>query len=89
MATTTINVRVDEDLKRRVESIYSELGMNLSTAINVFLRASVRYDGIPFDMRLENPNDETLKAIEMPHRPKLAPDLPYQEQCAGSYLPEG
>ncbi len=64
MATTTINVRVDEDLKRRVESIYSELGMNLSTAINVFLRASVRYDGIPFDMRLENPNDETLQAID-------------------------
>lgn len=63
MATTTINVRVDEDLKRRVESIYSELGMNLSTAINVFLRASVRYDGIPFDMRLENPNDETIAAM--------------------------
>lgn len=63
MATTTINVRVDEDLKRRVESIYSELGMNLSTAINVFLRASVRYDGIPFDMRLENPNSETIAAM--------------------------
>lgn len=63
MATTTINVRVDEDLKRRVESIYSELGMNLSTAINVFLRASVRCDGIPFDMRLENPNSETIAAM--------------------------
>ena len=63
MATTTINVRGDEDLKRRVESICSELGMNLSTAINVFLRASVRYDGIPFDMRLENPNSETIAAM--------------------------
>lgn len=50
--TTNLNVRVDEDLKREAESIFTELGMNLSTAINLFLRSAVRYGGIPFDLRV-------------------------------------
>jgi DNA-damage-inducible protein J len=50
--TTNINVRVDEDLKQRAELIFSELGMTLSTAMNLFLRSSVRYGGIPFDLRI-------------------------------------
>ena len=50
--TTNINVRVDEDIKRQAESIFNELGMNLSTAMNLFLRCAVRYGGIPFDLRV-------------------------------------
>ena len=50
--TTNLNVRVDEDLKRKAEHIFNELGMNLSTAMNLFLRCAVRYGGIPFDLRL-------------------------------------
>jgi len=50
--TTNLNVRVDEDLKRQAESIFSELGMNLSTAMNLFLRSAVRYGGIPFDLKV-------------------------------------
>ena len=52
MATTNINVRVDEDIKRQAESIFSELGMNLSTAMNLFLCSAVRYGGIPFDLKI-------------------------------------
>ena len=51
--TVNLNVRVDENLKRSAESIYNELGMNLTTALNLFLRSSVRYGGIPFDLRIE------------------------------------
>ena len=51
--TVNLNIRVDETLKRRAESIFSELGMNLTTALNLFLRSAVRYGGIPFDLRLE------------------------------------
>ena len=50
--TTNLNVRVDEDLKRKAEYIFNELGMNLSTAMNLFLRSAIRYGGIPFDLRL-------------------------------------
>jgi DNA-damage-inducible protein J len=62
--TTNINVRVDKEIKRKAEAIFSELGLNMSTAMNMFLRYSVRYGGIPFDLRLDIPNEETRAAID-------------------------
>jgi len=62
--TTNLNIRVDEELKRQAEAIFSELGLNMSTAMNMFLRYSVRYGGIPFKLRIEKPNAETLAAID-------------------------
>ena len=56
--TVNINIRVDQDLKQEAEDIYAELGMNLSTAINVFLHASVRAHGLPFNLRLEEAEEE-------------------------------
>ena len=62
--TTNVNIRVDDVLKQKAETLFSELGLNMSTAMNMFLRYSVRYGGIPFDLRLEKPNAETLEAID-------------------------
>lgn len=62
--TTNLNIRVDEELKRKAEAIFSELGINMSTAMNIFLRYSVRYGGIPFELRIERPNAETIAAID-------------------------
>ncbi|HHV15936.1 MAG TPA: type II toxin-antitoxin system RelB/DinJ family antitoxin [Gelria sp.] len=62
--TTNLNIRVDEELKREAEAIFNELGLNMSTAMNIFLRYSVRYGGIPFDLRIEKPNEETRAAID-------------------------
>lgn len=64
MSNTNLNVRLDKDIKKAAEDIYAELGLNMSTAINMFLRASIRKGGIPFDLRLDVPNKETLEAIE-------------------------
>jgi len=64
MATTNLNVRIDADLKKQSEEIFSELGLNMSTALTVFLRQTVRSRGIPFEMRLNIPNEETLAAIQ-------------------------
>jgi addiction module antitoxin, RelB/DinJ family len=64
MATTNLNVRVDAELKKSAEKIFNELGLNMSTALTVFLRQTVRYNGIPFEMRIEVPNEETLQAID-------------------------
>ena len=64
MATTNLNIRTDKEIKEAAEKIYSSLGLNMTTAINMFLRASIRESGIPFDLRLDVPNDETIKAIE-------------------------
>ena len=64
MATTNLNIRTDEEIKEAAEKIYSSLGLNMTTAINMFLRASIRESGIPFDLKLNVPSDETIKAIE-------------------------
>lgn len=61
--TVNFSVRMDSDIKKECESLYSELGINLTTAINVFLRQSLRTGGFPFDVRLNNPNKETIAAM--------------------------
>lgn len=66
MSNVSVNytIRLDVDVKRECEGIYGELGMNLSTAINVFLRKSMKAGGFPFDVRLEDrPNRETTEAL--------------------------
>lgn len=64
MTTTNLNIRTDKDIKEAAEKIYAGLGLNMSTAINMFLRASIRERGIPFDLKLNVPNADTVKAIE-------------------------
>lgn len=63
MATTNISIRMDSDLKVQAEELFSELGMNLSTAFNIFVRQSLREGGIPFEIRMEQPNKETMAAM--------------------------
>lgn len=63
METTSLNIRVDKDVKIAAENIAQALGMNLSTAVNIFLRQMVSHDGMPFDVRLY-PNAETRQALE-------------------------
>ena len=62
-STTNFSVRMDSDIKKQCETLYGELGMNLTTAINVFLRQSLRVGGFPFEVRLEQPNKETVAAM--------------------------
>ena len=61
--TTNFSVRMDSDIKKQCEALYGELGINLTTAINVFLRQSLRAGGFPFEVRLEQPNKETIAAM--------------------------
>ncbi len=61
--TTNFSVRMDSDIKKQCELLYGELGMTLTTAINVFLRQSLRVGGLPFEVRLEQPNKETIAAM--------------------------
>ena len=63
MATTNFSVSLDSDLKKQSEALYGELGVNLTTAINVFLRKSLKVGGFPFDVRNDEPNRETKLAL--------------------------
>lgn len=61
--TMNFSVRMDSDIKKQCEALYGELGINLTTAINVFLRQSLRVGGFPFEVRLDRPNKETIDAM--------------------------
>jgi DNA-damage-inducible protein J len=46
--TTSMNLRIDKDLKKQAETLFAGLGLNMTTAINIFLKQAVREQGIPF-----------------------------------------
>lgn len=61
--TTNISIRMDAELKAQADEFFGELGMNLSTAFNIFVRQSLREGRIPFDVSLNRPNKETIAAM--------------------------
>ncbi len=63
MESTNLNIRVDKAVKSAAESILSDLGLNLTTAVNIFLRQTIRENGIPFAVKLDTPNADTAAAI--------------------------
>ena len=61
--STNISIRMDTDLKEQAESLFGQLGMNLTTAFNIFVRQAVREGRIPFDITLNVPNERTVAAM--------------------------
>ena len=64
MKTTKLNIRTDKFTKEQAEKNFNQLGLNISTAINMFLIATIRENGIPFELKIDTPNKETIEAIE-------------------------
>jgi DNA-damage-inducible protein J len=64
MSTVNVTFRVDDELKKQADALFSDLGMSLSTAFNVFLRQSVREQQIPFSISRNVPNAATLAAMD-------------------------
>jgi DNA-damage-inducible protein J len=48
-----LNIRIDDALKKQADSLFEELGMNMSTAVTVFIREALRQRGIPFPVSIE------------------------------------
>ena len=63
MPITNLNIRTDSAVKSEAERIFSALGMNMSTAVNIFLRQVILENGLPFDVKLNQPNAVTAAAI--------------------------
>lgn len=61
--TTTFSVRIDSEIKQECEELFGQLGMTLTTAINVFLRQSLHTGGLPFEVKMPRPNQETIAAM--------------------------
>lgn len=64
MASTNLNIRTDKAVKDQAEAIFNELGLNMTAAVNMFLKTVIRQNGITLDLRLDVPNETTASAIE-------------------------
>ncbi|MBP3504309.1 MAG: type II toxin-antitoxin system RelB/DinJ family antitoxin [Bacilli bacterium] len=62
--TTNLNIRIDKAVKESSEKVFEELGLNMTTAINIFLRQVIRVNGIPFEIKGNIPKQETIEAME-------------------------
>lgn len=73
--TANISIRMDAELKSQADELFNELGMNLSTAFNIFVRQSLREGCIPFKITLDRPNAETIAAMKEAERIAADPDV--------------
>ena len=70
--SSTITVRVEDKLKKESGDVFREIGMDMSTAITIYLKQVVRTRGIPFPVSAEKPNALTLKAIREAEKGEMA-----------------
>ena len=61
MSKTSMSIRLDSEVKDQAQQVFNHLGMDMTTAINIFLRQAIQYQGLPFDVRL----DENRKLLEV------------------------
>lgn len=74
MAKVAVNISIDPKLKQESTELFSDLGMDLSTAISVFLRQSVRVQGFPFVITRDTPNEDTIAAMNEYYEMKDHPE---------------
>lgn len=74
-STSNMNIRMDKDVKEQAQRIFAQLGMDMTTAVNVFLRQTIRHNGLPFELKLDTPNEETMAAIREVQEMKRDPSV--------------
>lgn len=60
----TLHMRIDDELKANVDSLFNQLGMSTTEAVNIFFRQALLHGGLPFEVKLPRYNEITLKAME-------------------------
>lgn len=63
MAKISTNITIDADVKKQAQELFADLGLDLSTAINIYLKKALAEQGIPFEVTRDVPNAVTAKAI--------------------------
>lgn len=72
---TSMTIRMNREIKQEAQEIFAALGMDMTTAINVFLRQAIYYRGFPFDVRIETFNEEMKAAFEEVEQMKKDPSI--------------
>lgn len=75
MATIPTQIRIDADVKSQANSLFKELGIDMSGAVNMFLRQCILRGGLPFSVEIPKYNETTLKAMAEAKRLSKDPDV--------------
>ena len=74
MAVKSTNIKIEQTLKEQAQQLLASLGMDMTTAVNIFLRQAVREQAIPFRIGEPVPNAETLEALAEVRKMKENPE---------------
>ena len=61
---TSLNIKINRDLKKRADILFNEMGMTLTTAVNIFVRQAVQEQAIPFRISIDSDRVAALRAKE-------------------------
>lgn len=75
MATTPTQIRIDADLKKQVTDLFNDLGLDMSSAVNLFLHQCILRGGLPFTVELPRYSQYTLDAMDEARRISRDPDV--------------
>lgn len=64
MAKISTSISIDAEVKTKAQELFADFGLDLSTAINIFLRQAIRENAIPFSIHREVPNADTIAAMK-------------------------
>ena len=75
MSTTPTQVRIDSDIKKEANVLFSKLGLDMSSAVNLFLHQCVLRGGLPFTIEMPQFSDKTIEAMAEARRISANPDI--------------
>lgn len=75
MATTPTQIRIDADIKKQATDLFNDLGLDMSSAVNLFLHQCVLRGGLPFSVEMPRYNQHTLDAMDEARRISRDPDV--------------
>ena len=75
MATTPTQIRIDTDIKKQATALFNDLGLDMSTTVNLFLHQCVLRGGLPFNVEMPRYSQRTLDAMDEARRISRDPDV--------------
>ncbi len=75
MATAPTQIRIDAEIKKKASDLFNDLGLDMSSAVNLFLHQCVLRGGLPFSVELPRYSQRTLDAMDEARRISRDPDV--------------
>lgn len=76
MSTIPTQIRIDSEVKKQASELFGELGMDISSAVNIFLRQCIMRGGLPFSVEVPQYSERTIEAMKEARRISRDPSIP-------------